>query len=238
MSTRSGYPRDIPRLIRDNPDRGTHKAGYRRAEKFVIADIARAARIDTYLNRCSQTPSGGCGVLLPARNQSTLAVIVSRYRIWHHVGLCFIKGGGEPLGERQLHEPPRTRTSARERRAPSASPEGRGTPGEAGFLTKASAFRHPRDDESGKRYRSGLNNSDKGPSLAPLTRQRNLLAPARMHTALFSSLPSPPSHAVTTISVLLVPLSPLPWPHHSGDERQGEIDLCSASKRFDSNVGY
>jgi len=29
------------------------------------------------------------------------------------VKLCFIKGGGEPRGERQLHVPPRTKTSAR-----------------------------------------------------------------------------------------------------------------------------
>lgn len=73
-------------------------------------------------------------------------------------------------------------------------PEERGTPGEAGFLTKTSAeyaFRHPRDDESGKRYRSDEPGSiiPTRVPLAPLTRERNLLAPARcaLPAAFFSS---------------------------------------------------
>lgn len=128
-------------------------------------------REDRYVSRrCSPTPHSGCDALLSARNQSTLAVIVSRYRMARRLASrggtensVLSKAAENRSEKRQLHMPPRTRTSARlvtrERRAP--SPEGREkAPGKAAgcFLTKASAeyaFRHPRDDESGKRYRSG-----------------------------------------------------------------------------------
>lgn len=246
----------IPHLIRDNPDCGTYKAGYRGARKDrcyrrYCTRRNRAAKIDTYLD--DDLRSSRWLRLRPvmfyyrrvinrhARSYRSTVPYGSRLAVPSSVlseavekraenGSCTCRRG-------QGRPPARSRRGRRS----GTSWRRRGT-GEAGFLTKTSAecaFRHPRDDESGKRVsirRAELNNSDKGPSLASLTRECNLLAPARcaLPAALFSSLPGPPSHAVTTPTVRS--WSPCPFTSfgkrasiiNSGNEREG-IDPCTVS---------
>lgn len=148
-------------------------------------------------------------VLLSARNQSTspgyrFTVCIYGTSISEADGgseHCFIKGGENRASRlRQLQLPPRTRTFAKTKTR--AFLEGVDPPqapdkGQHGF----SSSEH--DDKSGKEVsirRAGLNNSSKGPSLGPLTRKCNLLAPARctrVLTAILSSLfSSCRSHAI------------------------------------------
>lgn len=146
--TGSGYPRGAPssqHLIRDNPDCGTKRViGTRVKKKFVIIDILYASeshREDTYLdaqlrlpqwmfyyrrviNRRSQLSfhgtarRGGSRLMAPS---SVLSKAVER----------------TARRERQLHMPPRTRTSTRSAaRTPGASWRKRDSWRCQGFLTK------------------------------------------------------------------------------------------------------
>ncbi|CAL1682440.1 unnamed protein product [Lasius platythorax] len=109
-----------------------------------------------------------------------------------------------------------------------------------GLLTKGSTgFRHPHDDDDddedeGKEVsirRVGLNNSGKGPSLGPLTRECNLLAPARDVHRGFSSLHLSFTYDRGDSVCCGFPLSSSVWLKsidpiiNSEDEREDEIDL-------------
>lgn len=182
----------IAHLARDNPDCGTYKGGYRVARKIIlIADImwSESALRDRYRAiHPDPTRTTTMAVLLSTRNQSTsLPVIGSRYAFT-------VQASPKPAAapstvlSKAARTAPRDRGSCscrrgqgrlpRRRRAPFSKERTRRGPdkGQHGF--SSSEY----DDESGKEVsirRAGLNNSTKGPSLGPLTRECNLLAPAR-----------------------------------------------------------
>lgn len=176
-----------------------------RQKIVVIADInihgGIAPRIDTYLD---DDPYDGCGndVLLSARNQSTLAVIVPRYctvaRAFRSAERSVLSEAVENHAEngsctcrreqgRPLARSRRGRRSGTSRRKRDSWRDRLPDKDQRGVCLSSSARRRVRKEVSIRR--AGLNNSDKGPSLAPLTRERNLLAPARcaLPAALFSS---------------------------------------------------